>query len=225
MNLGDRLRQLRQAKNLTQPELAEAMGIEQSYLSKLENGKSLPSADMLARILDVFGLEIGDLVDDLDQGVRNQLRQIPDVAQHFAEQKRLMIGDRRRWLLISTVLLAVGAAMIYAGTVELVAPRRVFTYTSLGVVRPGESREIFEEEADDSPELAARIDQDYFVTRYYRGDTFIVSVDGGTRTYSLTDVYPNAVAWQNQAVATVGVLLLVLGVTGIVLEKKLSRFQ
>lgn len=225
MNLGDRLRQLRQAKNLTQPELAEAMGIEQSYLSKLENGKSLPSADMLARILDVFGLEVGDLVDDLDQGVRNQLRQIPEVGQHFSEQKRLMIGDRRRWLVVSTVLLALGAAMIYAGTVELVAPRRVFTYTSLGVVHPGEPKEIFEEEARDSPDIESRIDQDYFVTRYYRGDIFVVPVDGGSRTYSMTNVFPNAIAWQNQAVATLGVLLLVLGVTGIMLEKKLSRYQ
>jgi len=37
MNFGDRIRQLRQDKGLTQPELADAMGIEQSYLSKLEN--------------------------------------------------------------------------------------------------------------------------------------------------------------------------------------------
>ena len=67
MNFGDRIRQLRIDKNLTQPELAAAMGIEQSYLSKLENGKSLPSNDMLQRILDVFGTDVGDLVDDLDQ--------------------------------------------------------------------------------------------------------------------------------------------------------------
>ena len=57
MNFGDKIRQLRTDKNLTQPELAAAMGIEQSYLSKLENGKSLPSNDMLQRILDVFGTD------------------------------------------------------------------------------------------------------------------------------------------------------------------------
>ncbi len=70
MNFGEKLRQLRNDKDLTQPELAEAMGIEQSYLSKLENDKSLPSNDVLNRILDVFGLEIGDLVDDLNQVAR-----------------------------------------------------------------------------------------------------------------------------------------------------------
>ena len=66
MKFGEKLRVLRNDKDLTQPELAEAMGIEQSYLSKLENDKSLPSNDVLNRILDVFDIEVGDLVNDLE---------------------------------------------------------------------------------------------------------------------------------------------------------------
>ena len=104
MKFGERLRELRNDKDLTQPELAEAMGIEQSYLSKLENDKSLPSNDVLNRILDVFDIEVGDLVNDLDQGARNQLRQIPDVGDHFDRQKQQLIGNRRRWLLASALL-------------------------------------------------------------------------------------------------------------------------
>ena len=61
MQFGEKLRSLRKNKDLTQPELAEVIGIEQSYLSKLENGKSLPSNDVLNRILDVFSLTVGDL--------------------------------------------------------------------------------------------------------------------------------------------------------------------
>ncbi|MDQ2077737.1 helix-turn-helix domain-containing protein [Marinimicrobium sp. ABcell2] len=37
MTLGERLRQLRTEKSWTQPQAAETIGIEQSYLSKLEN--------------------------------------------------------------------------------------------------------------------------------------------------------------------------------------------
>ena len=62
MKFGHKIRQLRNDKNLTQPQLAESMGIEQSYLSKLENDKSMPSNDVLNRILDVFDIELGDLV-------------------------------------------------------------------------------------------------------------------------------------------------------------------
>ena len=35
MNFGEKLRDLRNEKKWTQPELADAIGIEQSYLSKL----------------------------------------------------------------------------------------------------------------------------------------------------------------------------------------------
>lgn len=43
MNFGEKLKRIRTEKNLTQPRFAEAIGIEQSYLSKLENDKSQPS--------------------------------------------------------------------------------------------------------------------------------------------------------------------------------------
>jgi len=235
MNFGDKVRQLRKDKNLTQPELAEAMGIEQSYLSKLENGKSLPSNDVLNRILDVFAIEVGDLVDDLDQGVRNQLRQIPDVGDHFNHQKQMMIGNRRRWLLMSSVLVAVGVAMIYAGSVHLFFSNIVYDYVSYGIVLEGESKELFEEqriplgvdhETSNSIRNAImdRVDEDYMRSEQYAGHIFNVPVEGGSRTYRLrnkTEIDP----WQNKAITFIGVLMLVFGVVGLVLEKKLSRYQ
>src|SRR5688572_18022983 len=39
VNFGEKVKQLRAERNLTQPQLAQAIGIEQSYLSKLENDK------------------------------------------------------------------------------------------------------------------------------------------------------------------------------------------
>lgn len=235
MNFGDRIRQLRQDKGLTQPELAEAMGIEQSYLSKLENGKSLPSNDVLNRILDVFAVEVGALVDDLDQGVRNQLRQIPDVADHFNHQKQLMIGNRRRWLLLSSVLVALGVALIYAGSVHLFFSNVIYDYVSSGVVLDGESKGIFEERlvpqgVDRDTAMAIRnaimdrVDEDYRQIENFRGNIFNVPVEGGSRTYRLrreTEIDP----WQNKAITFVGVLMLVFGIIGLVLEKKLSRYQ
>ncbi|MEQ8954557.1 MAG: helix-turn-helix transcriptional regulator, partial [Gammaproteobacteria bacterium] len=51
MNFGEKLRLLRTEKGWHQPELAEKLGIEQSYLSKLENGHSLPSGEILDNVL------------------------------------------------------------------------------------------------------------------------------------------------------------------------------
>jgi transcriptional regulator with XRE-family HTH domain len=50
MPFHENLRTLRLARGLTQPALAEKADIEQSYLSKLENGRSRPSEEVLARL-------------------------------------------------------------------------------------------------------------------------------------------------------------------------------
>jgi transcriptional regulator with XRE-family HTH domain len=238
MKFGERLRQLRNDKDLTQPELAEAMGIEQSYLSKLENDKSLPSNDVLNRILDVFDIEVGDLVNDLDQGTRNQLRQIPDVADHFNRQKQLLIGNRQRWLLVSALLLSFGISLIYAGNVHLFFSDIVYQYKSHGVVFDGESKEIFLDPVQfiskggaergaiieflDS--INARVDEVYLQNSEFHGNIFNVEVDGGSRTYYLnreTEVDP----WQSKLVVFAGVLMTIFGLIGIFLERKLSRYQ
>jgi transcriptional regulator with XRE-family HTH domain len=218
MNVGEKLRQLRQEKNLTQPELAEALGIEQSYLSKLETGKSLPSGDVLNRILEVFGLGLEELVAELDEATRNKLRHLPDVADHFTRQKLQIVSNRKRWLLVSTLLFALGSALIYAGTVQFFMDDIVYDYKSDGVVLPGESREIFMRAPDS---VQDRLDEAYLSTREYRGTYFNIPVEGGSRTYYL-DRKNETDPWQNKAVAMLGVFLTVLGLSGLGLERKLA---
>lgn len=236
MNFGDKLKQLRNDKRLTQPDLAAAMGIEQSYLSKLENGKSLPSNDVLNRILDVFGLDIGDLVDDLDQGARNQLREIPDVASHFNQQKQELIGNRRRWLLLSSLLLAFGAAFIYAGYVHLLFSDTIYQYQSDGVVLDGEPKELFRSPRRFVPEasdrqatiqfldsIKARVDEDYRLQNEFHGNIYNVAVEGGSRTYFLTG-RTKIDPWQSKLIAILGVIMAAFGLIGIFLERKLARY-
>ncbi len=50
MSFSENLRTLRLARGLTQPALAEKADIEQGYLSKLENGRSRPSEEVLGRL-------------------------------------------------------------------------------------------------------------------------------------------------------------------------------
>ncbi len=237
MKFGEKLKQLRQEKDLTQPELAEAMGIEQSYLSKLENDKSLPSNDVLNRILNVFETEVSELVNDLDQGSRNQLRQIPDVADHFNRQKQLLIGNRRRWILVSSLLLSFGIALMYAGNVHLFFPDNIYQYTSHGVVLDGEPKEIFRDPQRFVPKAAgrdetlifldsisARTDEVFLQDSEFRGGVFNVDVDGGSRTYYMAgskEIDP----WQSKLVVFFGIVMFILGLIGVFLERKLSRYQ
>ncbi|HWK54753.1 MAG TPA: helix-turn-helix transcriptional regulator [Hyphomicrobiales bacterium] len=231
MDFGEKLKQLRQEQNLTQPQLAEVVGIEQSYLSKLENGKGVPSGEVFSRLLEALQVGMEDFIEGLDQRSRLQLRQIPEVASHFTREKQLIIGNRRRWLLASALLLALGAALIYGGTTKLFMPEMVHQYVSHGIVMEGESKELFSVlshfYADPirgaaPASLEGRINEDFLATRQFRGNLFNVPVAGGSRTYyriSSRDTDP----WQNKAAAALGVLLSVLGLTGIALEKKLSQ--
>ena len=64
MNIGERIKQLRREKGLTQEQLAEKIGVERSSIGKYE-GKSknvIPSDDVKARLADFFGVSVDFLI-------------------------------------------------------------------------------------------------------------------------------------------------------------------
>lgn len=76
MSFSDNLRTLRLTRGLTQPALAEKAGIEQSYLSKLENGRSRPSEDVLTRLAQALDVKLETLQngDETEERSRRWLR-------------------------------------------------------------------------------------------------------------------------------------------------------
>ena len=52
--LGEQIRDLRIAKNLSQVQLADRLGVTKQSVSNWENNNILPSVDMLKRIADYF---------------------------------------------------------------------------------------------------------------------------------------------------------------------------
>ncbi|GAB1820304.1 helix-turn-helix domain-containing protein [Herbidospora sp. RD11066] len=55
LDLGDRLREARLARNLTQAEVAEQAGISQAELDHIELGGGVPTGELLGRISRVVG--------------------------------------------------------------------------------------------------------------------------------------------------------------------------
>ena len=56
MNIGDRLRTLREEKKFTQGEVEKRTGVLRTYISRVENGHAVPSVELLekfARALEV----------------------------------------------------------------------------------------------------------------------------------------------------------------------------
>lgn len=73
-NLGQRMRQLRTDKDLTQTELARRSGVSHSTLSKIENNQLSPTFETILRIVDGLEIDISDFLASSDGGPRRTRR-------------------------------------------------------------------------------------------------------------------------------------------------------
>jgi transcriptional regulator with XRE-family HTH domain len=62
--VGQKVRKLRKERAMTQSELANRIGIIQSDLCRMEKGEYKVSLDVLFRILQVFGMRIGEFFNE-----------------------------------------------------------------------------------------------------------------------------------------------------------------
>lgn len=122
MKLGEKLRKQREQRQWTQPQAAEAIGIEQSYLSKLENNHSVPSVEIFRRIVDTYETNVAEIMDGIDPGTFTHLTQITDVADFLNAEGRARQARSRRRTTQQTMAVAVGACLIYAGLSDLFFP-------------------------------------------------------------------------------------------------------
>jgi transcriptional regulator with XRE-family HTH domain len=63
-DFGDSIRRLRQSHHMSLGDLAEKVNTSRSFLSQLEQGKTLPSLMTLKSIASAFGVTVGSLVDE-----------------------------------------------------------------------------------------------------------------------------------------------------------------
>lgn len=147
MNFGDKLKQLRQARGLSQPELAEAASIEQSYLSKLENGRSVPSAEVLRKLMAALDVSMEQLLDGIDDAeVQSRLNGIPEIGSHIQSSAAERQSRQRRILLVSLLATGLGFALLVGGGGALLFPDVQYRYefVSEEVVPKGDDGQTFD---------------------------------------------------------------------------------
>lgn len=67
LKLGERIKEIRKAKGLTQEQLAELVDIEQKHVSRLELGKNAPTIDRLEKIAAALNVPMGSFFDSGNQ--------------------------------------------------------------------------------------------------------------------------------------------------------------
>ncbi|WP_370690528.1 helix-turn-helix domain-containing protein [Algoriphagus sp.] len=64
MELGHHLKRAREFKRMSQHEVAELLGIAQKTLSNMESGKTQPSVIQLAKMGEIYGLDVLKLLSE-----------------------------------------------------------------------------------------------------------------------------------------------------------------
>lgn len=59
--LGNNLKTIRTAKNITQSELAELLGVDKSFVSNIENGKNNPTLSTIANLAKALKVSVDEL--------------------------------------------------------------------------------------------------------------------------------------------------------------------
>ncbi len=64
LQVAAQVRELRRARHLSQRQLAGRMQVPRTYISKIENGKAIPTLGSLERLANALGVEVRHLVRD-----------------------------------------------------------------------------------------------------------------------------------------------------------------
>ncbi len=65
--LGNRIRALRNAKNFTQEQVAEQIGVSRQKYARIENGANSITLDILSKVADVLDVTVADITRVLDE--------------------------------------------------------------------------------------------------------------------------------------------------------------
>ena len=108
--IGKYIYQKRKAKNLTQTQLAEKLGVSNKTISKWENGKCMPDYSIIENLCNTLGITISEFIDAedaADDSIRMyDEKQITDLlrrTQELESQKATMYG---------MFLIVIGIAML-----------------------------------------------------------------------------------------------------------------
>jgi DNA-binding XRE family transcriptional regulator len=225
MTLGETIKLLRNELGLTQPDLAEKAGIEQSYLSKLENDKGTPSFDIINRIAQALNLSGMGLVQKLSHSyIQDNLSHLPEIAAEYASVKQRRELQMTRRLLAAALMLLAGLAIWLAGYKALLDSNEQYYYASPGVLRSGEHygqfsdvslNDISETHEEAEQRMIAnrgRIDPDYRTSDWNQGPEFMVELPDGSRRHY---VYTGSDDVQSQLNRTAELLGIVCAAAGL----------
>jgi len=108
MNIGETIRNFRLQKGMSQGDIEKRTGLLRCYLSRVENGHTIPSLETLAKISQAMDLPLAQFFSDhsLDNGSAKSAPQLTEDELRFLTQIRRYspnLNDSDRKLVIAMV--------------------------------------------------------------------------------------------------------------------------
>jgi len=90
MNIGETIRNFRLEKGMSQGDIEKRTGLLRCYLSRVENGHTIPSLDTLAKIAGAVEIPLGHFFADSapDNGAQKAMPQLSEDEVRFLSQIR-----------------------------------------------------------------------------------------------------------------------------------------
>ena len=149
---GENLKTRRKNKGFTQEELAARLNVVRQTVSKWEKGLSVPDADMLIKLAELYEVSVADLLSSPPESSTAA----PDaVSREIAEQlsrinEQLVIRNRRArriWQIIAGVLIAFAALNLLL----IVLAMTLRVSFSESTISPAEESIVIEQRIDSVP--------------------------------------------------------------------------
>jgi len=90
---GDRIREIREARGMTQDQLADKSDISKGFLSDVENDKRNISSENLLKVANVLGASVDYLLRGETRGARREEVVIPPELSEVAEELNLSYAE------------------------------------------------------------------------------------------------------------------------------------
>jgi transcriptional regulator with XRE-family HTH domain len=106
MNIGATIRTYRLQKGMSQGDIEKRTGLLRCYLSRVENGHTIPSLDTLAKIAHAMELPLGQFFGDAGASNGKRLPRLSEQEVHFLNQVRrytINLNDSDRKLVLAMV--------------------------------------------------------------------------------------------------------------------------
>lgn len=129
--LKDNLKTLRKNKGLSQEELSVKLNVVRQTISKWESGLSVPDAEMLITISEIFETPVSEILgESIDEKEKNDLKVISEKLEVINEQLSMKQKQKRKIIVNFLIITDVFIILLFILLAVLGSPYQSWDYSN-----------------------------------------------------------------------------------------------